>query len=152
MTLKTVGGSEFIGYQDIYTSVRRRRCQRSNLSVEDVTDKVKMGEQLQAERIRTVGEFAAGMAHEINPIGIISACAECLATKIEADADPAKYVRRLRIIEEESRCSAMSETSSYSPGNRSSNRPVDLTSLVSDAIPAFRAHKNVRSSPVAVRH
>lgn len=149
VTLKTVGGSEFIGYIRIST-LRSDAGDVSGviLSVEDVTDKVKMGEQLRrAERIRTVGEFAAGMAHEINnPIGIISACAEYLATKIEAEVpDPAKYVRRLRIIEEEaSRCSAIVRNLLvFARQSEFKQTRVDLTSLVSDAmlLVSPRAHK-----------
>ena len=118
------------------------------LSVEDVTEKVKMGEQLRrAERVRTVGEFAAGMAHEINnPIGIISACAEYLAVKIEAEvADPDRYVRRLRIIEEEaSRCSAIVRNLLvFARQSEFKQTRVDLTTLISDAmlLVSPRAHK-----------
>ncbi len=149
VALKATGGSEFIGYVRIST-LRSDGGDISGviLSVEDVTDKVKMGEQLRrAERIRTVGEFAAGMAHEINnPIGIISACAEYLATKIEAEvADPSKYVRRLRIIEEEaSRCSAIVRNLLvFARQSEFKQTRVDLTSLVSDAmlLVSPRAHK-----------
>ena len=149
VALKATGGSEFIGYVRIST-LRSDGGDISGviLSVEDVTEKVKMGEQLRrAERIRTVGEFAAGMAHEINnPIGIVSACAEYLATKIEAEvADPGRYVRRLRIIEEEaSRCSAIVRNLLvFARQSEFKQTRVDLTSLVSDAmlLVSPRAHK-----------
>jgi PAS domain S-box-containing protein len=149
VTLKAAGGSEFIGYIRI-SALKSDAGDVLGviLSVEDVTEKVKMGEQLRrAERVRTVGEFAAGMAHEINnPIGIISACAEYLAVKIEAEvADPDRYVRRLRIIEEEaSRCSAIVRNLLvFARQSEFKQTRVDLTTLISDAmlLVSPRAHK-----------
>lgn len=149
VTLKAAGGSEFIGYIRI-SALKSDAGDVLGviLSVEDVTEKVKMGEQLRrAERVRTVGEFAAGMAHEINnPIGIISACAEYLAVKIEAEvANPDRYVRRLRIIEEEaSRCSAIVRNLLvFARQSEFKQTRVDLTTLISDAmlLVSPRAHK-----------
>ncbi|MEW6228289.1 MAG: ATP-binding protein, partial [Bacillota bacterium] len=78
---------------------------------EDVTVRVSLGERLRrAERLKVVGEFAAGVAHEINnPIGIISACAEHLADKIaKAVEPPDEYLKPLKAIEEEAaRCSSI---------------------------------------------
>lgn len=148
-TLCAPAGNEFIGYVKI-SALRPDGGEVSGviLSVEDVTEKVRLGEQLRhAERVRTVGEFAAGMAHEINnPIGIISACAEYLATKIENEVrDSSKYVNRLRIIEEEAmRCSAIVRNLLVFARQSEFERTlVDLTSLVSDAmlLVSPRAHK-----------
>jgi PAS domain S-box-containing protein len=79
--------------------------------VEDVTVTVSLEEQLRwAEKMKVVGEFSAGIAHEINnPIGIISACAEHLARKLERDGDvPHNYLKALKVIEEEAtRCSSI---------------------------------------------
>jgi PAS domain S-box-containing protein len=81
------------------------------IMAEDVTERVRLGEQLkQAERLRTLGEFAAGMVHEINnPIGIISACAEVLGRKLARHGDEFhEYVRSAKIIEDEAiRCSSI---------------------------------------------
>ncbi|MGI6132351.1 MAG: two-component system sensor histidine kinase NtrB [Bacillota bacterium] len=78
---------------------------------EDVTERVRLGEQLkQAERLRTLGEFAAGMVHEINnPIGIISACAEVLGRKLARHGDEFhEYAKTAKIIEDEAiRCSSI---------------------------------------------
>lgn len=78
---------------------------------EDVTVRVSLGERLRrAERLKVVGEFAAGIAHEINnPIGIISACAEHLADKISKTVESSdEYLRPLKAIEEEAaRCSSI---------------------------------------------
>jgi PAS domain S-box-containing protein len=148
-TLCAPAGKEFIGYIRI-SALRPDAGEVGGviLSVEDVTEKVRLGQQLrQAERVRTVGEFAAGMAHEINnPIGIISACAEYLATKIESEVpDSGKYVSRLRIIEEEAmRCSAIVRNLLVFARQSEFKRSlVDLTSLVSDAmlLVSPRAHK-----------
>jgi PAS domain S-box-containing protein len=79
--------------------------------VQDVTATVTLEEQLRwAERMRVVGEFSAGIAHEINnPIGIISACAEHLARKLEREKEvPDDYLKSLKVIEEEAtRCSSI---------------------------------------------
>lgn len=77
--------------------------------VEDVTEKVRLGEQMrQFERIKVVGEFAAGVAHEINnPIGIICASAEHLQARVMREhPEDAHTLRALKVIEEEAnRCS-----------------------------------------------
>lgn len=78
--------------------------------VEDITATVNLEEQLRwAERMKVVGEFSAGIAHEINnPIGIISACAEHLAKKLEKEEFLHDYLRTLKVIEDEAgRCSAI---------------------------------------------
>ncbi|MCR4427026.1 MAG: ATP-binding protein [Firmicutes bacterium] len=79
------------------------------IMAEDVTEKVRLGEQLrQAEKLKVVGEFAAGMAHEINnPIGIISACAEVIGKKLARHGPEfAECVKTAKIIEDEAtRCS-----------------------------------------------
>ncbi len=81
------------------------------IMAEDVTERVRLGEQLkQAERLKTLGEFAAGMVHEINnPIGIISACAEVLGRKLARHGEEfGEYVNTAKIIEDEAiRCSAI---------------------------------------------
>lgn len=78
---------------------------------EDVTEKVLLGEELRrVEKLKAVGEFAAGLAHEINnPIGIISAYAQHLAESMEGDsACSPSYVRGVRAIQEEAeRCSGI---------------------------------------------
>ena len=62
---------------------------------EDVTERVRLGEQLkQAERL---GRSASsrGMVHEINnPIGIISACAEVLGRKLARHGDEFQSMRK----------------------------------------------------------
>lgn len=79
--------------------------------MEDVTVTVSLEEQLRwAERMKVVGEFSAGIAHEINnPIGIISACAEHLARKLEKESELSHdYLKPLKAIEEEAaRCSSI---------------------------------------------
>lgn len=133
-------GNEFIGYVKI-SGLRPSEDVVSGviLSIEDVTEKARMGEQLRSiERMRTVGEFAAGMAHEINnPIGIISACAEYLANKAEAsEVDREKLVSRLRIIQDEAiRCSTIvRKLLVFARQSRLKRTSVNLTSLVSDAM------------------
>lgn len=88
-----------------------RQPQGAIIVVQDITATVNLEEQLRwAERMKVVGEFSAGIAHEINnPIGIISACAEHLARKLEREKEVSKdYLRSLKVIEEEAaRCSSI---------------------------------------------
>lgn len=81
------------------------------IMAEDVTEKVRLGEQLRyAEKMKVVGEFAAGMAHEINnPIGIISACAEVMGKRLSRiGAGMEQFVKTAKIIEDEAiRCSSI---------------------------------------------
>jgi signal transduction histidine kinase len=81
------------------------------IMAEDVTDKARLGEQMkQAERLKVLGEFAAGMAHEINnPMGIISACAEVMAKKLSRRGpELEECVKTARIIQDEAiRCSSI---------------------------------------------
>ncbi|MGE5587300.1 MAG: ATP-binding protein [Clostridia bacterium] len=106
---------------------------------EDVTMRVSLGERLRrAERLKAVGEFAAGMAHEINnPIGIISACAEHLADKISKTVDsPNEYLKSLRAIEEEAaRCSAIIKNLTiFSRHQEMHLRPTDVRRVVEDTL------------------
>ncbi|MGE5592960.1 MAG: ATP-binding protein [Betaproteobacteria bacterium] len=106
---------------------------------EDVTVRVSLGERLRrAERLKAVGEFAAGIAHEINnPIGIISACAEHLADKISRSVDsPNEYLKPLRAIEEEAaRCSGIVKNLTvFSRHQEMHLRPTDVRRVVEDTI------------------
>ncbi len=106
---------------------------------EDVTVRVSLGERLRrAERMKVVGEFAAGIAHEINnPVGIISACAEHLADKIAKTLEsPNEYLKPLRAIEEEAaRCSSIIRNLTvFSRHQEMQLRPVDLRRLVEDTL------------------
>ena len=78
--------------------------------MQDITSTIRLEEQLRwAEKMKAVGEFSAGIAHEINnPIGIISACAEHLGKKLEKRRLPDDFLRLLGVIEEEAeRCSSI---------------------------------------------
>lgn len=106
---------------------------------EDVTVRVSLGERLRrAERLKVVGEFAAGIAHEINnPIGIISACAEHLADRIAKAIDsPNEYLKPLRAIEEEAaRCSAIIKNLTvFSRHQEMHLRPTDVRRVVEDTL------------------
>ncbi|RMG16256.1 MAG: hypothetical protein D6731_06655 [Planctomycetota bacterium] len=70
----------------------------------DVTQTRSLEEQLvQSEKLSTLGEMAAGIAHEINnPIGVVSMYAQLLAEELRADlgAD-ASALEKVAIIEEQ---------------------------------------------------
>lgn len=107
--------------------------------VEDVTEKVRLGEQMrQFEQIKVVGEFAAGVAHEINnPIGIICASVEHLQARvIREHPEDVHILRTLKVIEEEAnRCSTtvknllvFARASSFNPVR------LDVRSLVEETV------------------
>ncbi len=107
--------------------------------MEDVTVRVSLGERLRrAQRLKVVGEFAAGVAHEINnPIGVISACAEHLADKIAKTIDdPEEYLKPLKAIEEEAaRCSSIVKNLTvFSRHQELHLKPTDVARLVRDTL------------------
>ncbi len=111
--------------------------------VQDITTTVNMEEQLRwAERMKVVGEFSAGIAHEINnPIGIISACAEHLGRKLEREKEtPNEYLRSLKIIEEEAaRCSAIIKNLTVFSRRQEFNlKPTDIGYVVQGVLEAER--------------
>lgn len=112
LTLRVEDGDDYV-FRVIVSPVERlfgesRGC---IIMAEDVTDKARLGEQMkQVEKLKTLGEFAAGMAHEINnPMGIISACAEVMAKKLSLGGPGLEdCVKTAQIIQDEAiRCSSI---------------------------------------------
>jgi PAS domain S-box-containing protein len=112
LTLRIKSGEDYV-FRVIVSPVERLfgESQGFIIMAEDVTDKARLGEQMkQAERLKVLGEFAAGMAHEINnPMGIISACAEVMAKKLSRRGpELEECVKTARIIQDEAiRCSSI---------------------------------------------
>jgi len=112
LTLHVEDGDDYV-FRLIVSPVERLFGENQGyiIMTEDVTDKARLGEQMkQAERLKILGEFAAGMAHEINnPMGIISACAEVMAKKLSRGGpELADCVKTAQIIQDEAiRCSSI---------------------------------------------
>ena len=73
----------------------------------DMTEKKEMEERvLQSEKLSSVGQLAAGVAHEINnPIGVILGFAQLVVGRIEKDN---RFARPLKTIEQEAlRCKTL---------------------------------------------
>ena len=69
----------------------------------DITERKRLEDQLiHNERLSTIGEMAAGVAHEINnPIGVISMFAQLLLEELEDEEVPDEdTVERVRTIGE----------------------------------------------------
>ena len=134
-----VGSVEAAGSTEADRGGGGGRVKGAIIVAEDVTVRVSLGERLRrAERLKAVGEFAAGIAHEINnPIGIISACAEHLADKISRSVDsPNEYLKPLRAIEEEAaRCSGIVKNLTvFSRHQEMHLRPTDVRRVVEDTV------------------
>lgn len=69
----------------------------------DVTQVRQLRVQLvQSEKLSTLGEMAAGIAHEINnPVGVISMFAQLLAEEIEGSLGESEALEKVRTIEEQ---------------------------------------------------
>lgn len=153
------------GRVEIYSDITARRELEREI-IEHSHELARLNTQLreaqeqliQSERLRTLGEMAAGVAHDINNVlGIIlgnvqlakrrldadSALAECISAIELAARDAAETVRRLREIGR--------------PADISHHCPVDLSVVVDDvirtAVPAWREHHHGASDiAIGVRH
>ena len=67
------------------------------LAVEDRTDRLRLTEQLRhTEKLATVGQLAAGLAHEIGtPLNVISGRAEFVLKKLPENADLRRHLTRI---------------------------------------------------------
>lgn len=140
------------GRVEIYSDITARRELEREI-IDRNSDLARLNRQLreaqeqllQSERLRTFGEMAAGIAHDINNVlGIIlgnvqlakrkidpdSAVAECVGAIELAARDAAETVRRLREIGK--------------PADRSRHELVDLGTIANDvlsaAVPAWEEH------------
>lgn len=129
--------------------------------VEDVTEKVRLGEQLKrAERLSVIGEFAAGIAHEINnPMGIISASADLLAERVKRISSSDGQLTDglagpLRIIEEEAaRCSSIIKNLlAFSRHPRMNWALTDVRKVVDETVVLVGAGARQQNVSIEVRH
>jgi PAS domain S-box-containing protein len=105
--------------------------------IEDLTDSQILEEQmLHSERLATIGQFAAGVAHEIgNPVTGIACLAQDLVEDFPDDAKHAELSRQ--ILEQTERISAILQTlMSFAHGGKEvlSSVPVDIHQCVDEAI------------------
>jgi len=103
--------------------------------VEDITDrKLAETEAIRVEHLASLGELAAGVAHEINnPINGIINYAQILANTNQTESK--EYEISNRIIKEGNRIAAIvSSLLSFARGNMEEMRPVHINEVMSDAL------------------
>lgn len=114
----------------------------------DITARREMERQLaQANRLSSLGQFASGIAHEINnPLGLVSGFAEELQSLMEAvpgaaeNPDLAVLRRGLTTIQEQAqRCKAITENLLlFSRKQSAPIEPVDAAMFVRERLAAYR--------------
>ena len=101
-----------------------------------------------AERLATIGQFAAGIGHELrNPLGVVESSAYLIGQRLKVlEIDDASVNRHMEKITTEVRRSArtISDLLELARSKPPQRRPVDVASFVAQAVPA--AHL-----PVAVQ-
>jgi len=103
--------------------------------VEDITDrKVAETEAIRVEHLASLGELAAGVAHEINnPINGIINYAQILANMNQPQSK--EYEISNRIMKEGNRIAAIvSNLLSFARGNKEEMRPVHISEIMSDSL------------------
>ncbi len=118
-----------------YTIERLRRSledlNRSNASLASAREAL-----LNAEKLASMGQLAAGIAHEINnPLGVILLYARLLLDELPENADERDDIRL--IAEQADRCKKIvSGLLNFSRRNRVNRRPTDLRALIDRCLPA----------------
>ncbi|MFQ3549830.1 MAG: ATP-binding protein [Armatimonadota bacterium] len=151
------------GRVEIYSDITARRELEQEI-IESHNELAQLNQQLQeaqerliqSERLRTLGEMAAGVAHDINNVlGIILGNAQLAKRKIDSNhpcahsidaielaaRDAAETVRRLREIGK--------------PAQTGSYKPIDLSDIASDiiktALPAWNESGSMSDTAIEVK-
>jgi signal transduction histidine kinase/DNA-binding response OmpR family regulator len=97
---------------------------------------------IQSEKLASIGQLAAGVAHEINnPIGVILGFAQVLLKRIDAD-DP--MYRPLSLIEQEGvRCkNIVQDLLDFSRQSKFAPRRLDVVGVIESAVKLMEHHAN----------
>lgn len=116
---------------------------------QDVTDIVRLKESVErAERLATIGKFAAGLAHEVrNPLASICTSVDILKESL----DPPEPLQRLmnNVVRESERLDRLiSEFLNYARPREFTRKEDDLSQLVLGVIDLFRTEATARGCEV----
>ncbi len=120
--------------------------------IRDITEKKHMEERLvQSEKLAAIGEFAAGVAHEINnPLTTVAGCAEGLLSRMKEESFPLNedlkdFPEYLKTIEEEAyHCKAItSSLLDFSRQLTPTFKEAEINQLITHTLDSFKKQKGL---------
>lgn len=150
------------GRVEIYSDITARRALEEeildrntelaelNKRLEDAQDQL-----IQSERLRTLGEMAAGVAHDINNVlGIILGNAQLARRKIGNEAGVLKSIDAIELAARDGAETVRRLREIGKPGNTLNHQRLDLSEIVEDvvasAVPAWKESGSHGSADVSV--
>jgi len=141
---------EFTGRIEIYSDItarrelekeildRNRELAELNAQLEDAQEQL-----VQSERLRALGEMAAGVAHDINNVlGIILGNVQIARRKLEHGGDATKCIDAIELAAKDAAETVHRLREIGKPIDRSSHQTIDLSEVAEDvlkaALPAWR--------------
>jgi len=151
------------GRVEVYSDITARRELEKEI-VERNSELAELNKQLQdaqeqliqSERLRTLGEMAAGVAHDINNVlGIILGNAQLARRKIEQDHAAIKCIDAIELAARDAAETVRRLKEIGKPIGATEHQPVDLSEIardvVSSAIPAWEQSRPDGSPKIAVK-
>ena len=127
----------------------------------DITTLAEVQEQLaRSRRLATIGQLAAGVAHEINnPLAAVTTCAEATLRDLRSEEETARIAQERgwaeyleEIVRQALRCKQITRgLLDLSRQRRARREPVELNRLVEQAARIFEARGRARGVAVEVR-
>jgi PAS domain S-box-containing protein len=141
-----MNGDTLAGYRGLAIDISLRRARERKLTEYATSLESQLA---QATRLAGLGQFASGIAHEINnPMGLISAYAEdLLDTLNEGEPDLARLKKGLATIQEQAyRCKYITQNVlSFARDQVVNMETTDVGALVRDKVAFFSERANVRT-------
>ncbi len=121
-----------------------------HLLIKDIERRHLMDQQMaQADKLASIGEFSAGIAHEINnPLGIILGYTQLL---LRDEPEPTEKHQDLKTIEKHVRnCkSIVQDLLNFARSSQNEKKPVDIHKIIADVVNFIQQHS--RSDNIAIK-